>query len=97
VKTEAAVLCLIMLFLMVFVPFASSNPDGLEKVVLTYSAQENQSPWSGLMADYSLGAVDNSYVSTVLAGIIGAIIVLLSTYLLGMVIETKKAPISETD
>ena len=96
-KTEAAVLCLIMLFLMVFVPLASSNPDGLEKVALTYGAQENQSPWSGLMADYSLGTVDNPYISTVLAGIVGTIIVLLSTYLLGRVIEPKKTPISEAD
>lgn len=86
-----------MLFLVVFVPFASSNPDGLEKVVLTYGGQEHQSPWSGLMTDYSLETVENSYVSTVLAGILGMFIVLLSAFLLGRAIEPKKTSISEDD
>ena len=94
-KKEVAALCLIVLFLAVFVPFASSNPDGLEKVVLTQGGLEHQSPWSGLMADYSLEIVDNSYVSTVLAGIIGMFIVLLSAFLLGRAIEPKKTPTSE--
>ena len=86
-----------MLFLVVFVPFASSNPDGLEKVVITNGAQEHQSPWSGLMADYSLEIVDNSYVSTILAGIFGMFIVLFSAILLGRTIEPKKTSISEDD
>jgi ABC-type sulfate transport system permease component len=95
VKKEVAALCLIMIFLAVFVPFASSNPDGLEKVVITYGAQEHQSSWSGLMADYSLTAVDNSYVSTILAGILGMFTVLLAAFLLGRAIEPKKTSISE--
>ena len=94
-KKEVAVLCLIALFLVVFVPFASSNPDGLEKVVLTHGAQEHQSPWSGLMADYSIEIMDNSYVSKVLAGIFGIFIVLLSAFLLGRAIEPKKKAIVE--
>lgn len=90
-KKEVAAIGLITLFLVVFVPFASSSPDGLEKVVLNYSGQEKPSPWSGLMAGYSVEGIADSYISTVLAGIFGAFMVLLASFLLGRLIENKQA------
>jgi cobalt/nickel transport protein len=83
------IIVLIVVFLAVFVPFASSNPDGLEKVALTFGAEEHQPFWNGLMGDYSIGAVGNSYVSTVLAGVFGVFMVLLVTFLLGKAIAPK--------
>jgi cobalt/nickel transport protein len=89
VKKYFGIIALIVVFLAVFVPFASSNPDGLEKVASTFGAEEHQPFWNGLMADYSVGAVGNSYVSTVLAGVFGAFMVLLVALLLGKAISPK--------
>jgi ABC-type Fe3+ transport system permease subunit len=96
-KKYFGVLALIMVFLVVFIPFASSNPDGLEKVAETFGVQEHEPLWNGLMLDYSIGAVWNSYVSTLLAGVFGVVMVLLAGFVLGTAIETKKTPpISDT-
>jgi len=89
VRKYFGIVALIVVFLAVFVPFASSNPDGLEKVASTFGAEEHQPFWSGLMADYSIGAVGSSYVSTVLAGVFGAFMVLLVALLLGKAIAPK--------
>jgi hypothetical protein len=83
-----------MVFLAVFVPFASSSPDGLEKIALTYGAQEHQSLWNGLMANYSIAAIGNSYASTVLAGVFGTLMVLLATFLLGKAMAPKNRAVS---
>jgi ABC-type Fe3+ transport system permease subunit len=96
-KKEVAAIGLIAVFLVAFVPFASSDPDGLEKVMLTYGAHERQSPWSGLMADYSIEAVDNSCISTVMAGVFGTFTVLLAAFLLGRTIEPKKTDSAENN
>lgn len=88
-RKQLGVIVLIVVFLLVFVPFASSNPDGLEKVASTFGAEEHQPFWSGLMADYSVGVVGNSYVSTVLAGVFGAFMVLLVALLLGKAMAPK--------
>jgi ABC-type sulfate transport system permease component len=88
-RKHLAIVGLIVVFLLVFVPFASSNPDGLEKVASTFGAEEHPSFWNGLMADYSIGAVGNSYVSTVLAGVFGVFMVLLVAFLLGKALAPK--------
>jgi ABC-type sulfate transport system permease component len=89
VKKYFGIVALIVVFLAVFVPFASSNPDGLEKVASAFGVEEHQPFWSGLMADYSIGAVGNSYVSTVLAGVFGVFVVLLVALLLGKALAPK--------
>ena len=91
-KKYFGVIALIMVFLVVFIPFASSNPDGLERVVETFGAAEHESLWNGLMLDYSIGAVGNSYVSTLLAGVFGVFMVLLAGFLLGTAMSPKKTP-----
>ena len=62
---------LVLVSLAVLLPFASSSPDGLEKVAGTFGAQQQTPIWQGLMPDYSVAALGNSYVSTLLAGIFG--------------------------
>jgi hypothetical protein len=94
VKKQLAAVGLIVVFLVVFIPFASSSPDGLEKVVATYGVQEHTSLWNGLLADYSIGAVGDSYVSTVLAGVFGVLLVLLATFLLGKALAPKNRGVS---
>jgi hypothetical protein len=95
-KKHLSVIAGIMFFLAVFSPLASSSPDGLERVVENFGIQETAPIWNGIMSDYAIAAIANPYISTLIAGILGTLMVLVATYLLGMVIETKKKPISET-
>ncbi len=80
---------IIVIFLVVLIPFASSNPDGLEKVVITYGAQEHQSIWNGIMADYSFFSIGNQYLSTLLAGIFGVVAVLVASLVLSKVMTSN--------
>lgn len=80
---------LIILFLAIFIPFASTSPDGLEKVAEIVGVEENAPLWTGLMSDYSVEAAGNSYVSTLIAGIFGTVLVLLASMVLGKALEKK--------
>ena len=80
---------MIVVFLIVLIPFASSNPDGLEKVVVTFAAQEHGNVWSGLIADYSFPFISNQYLSTLVAGIFGVATVLVLSLLIGKVMMSK--------
>ncbi|MEM2439786.1 MAG: PDGLE domain-containing protein [Candidatus Bathyarchaeia archaeon] len=71
----------------VLLPFASSYPDGLETVAETLGVGENEPLWEGLMPDYALPAVENLYVSTLLAGLFGTFLVLVLSFALGKAIS----------
>ena len=81
----------LIVFLAVFIPLASSNPDGLEKVVETYGAEEQEPIWNGLMGDYSVSGISNPYVTTLIAGVAGTVIVLGAGLLLGKTMPKKGA------
>lgn len=85
-----AAIALLAIFLVVFIPFASRSPDGLEKVAENLGVDEHVPTWKGLMSDYSVAAVSNTYVSTLIAGILGTIIVLLTSIVLGKAVLMKK-------
>ncbi len=86
-KTLVATIA-IVIFLIILLPFASSNPDGLEKVVIMYGGQEHQSLWNGIMADYSFFSIGNQYISTLLAGIFGVVAVLVAGLVISKVMAT---------
>jgi ABC-type Fe3+ transport system permease subunit len=90
VKKFIVAFILIIAFLTIFIPLASNNPDGLEKVVQTFGAKEQKPIWEGLMTDYSLSFISNSYLSTLLTGIVGTTIVFFSALILSKTISTKK-------
>jgi hypothetical protein len=46
--------------------------------------------WNGLMADYSIAVVSDPYISTLLAGVFGTLIVLSASFLLGTILTPKK-------
>jgi cobalt/nickel transport protein len=91
-KKYFALVALIMAFLAVLIPFASSNPDGLEKVATTFGVEEHAPFWNGIVFNYSFGAIENPYISTLAAGVFGTLVVLLATFLLGTAIAPKKTP-----
>ncbi len=71
----------------VLASFASSDPDGLEKVAETLKIEEPETIWSGLMPDYTLPTVRNPYLSTVIAGFFGVFLVLGASFALGKFLE----------
>jgi hypothetical protein len=86
---HVAVIVAILVFLAFLIPFASSNPDGLERVVETYGMEESSSFWNGIMSDYAISAITDPYISTLLAGAFGTLLVLAAAFLLGKVISPK--------
>ncbi|MBA3533041.1 MAG: PDGLE domain-containing protein [Ardenticatenales bacterium] len=63
-------------------PFASANPDGLERVAgeMGFLALGQESPYQ-LLSDYTIPFLGDGALSTVLAGLIGALIVFALLYL----------------
>lgn len=90
-----AVVAAIMAFLAVFIPLASSSPDGLEQVVETFGVAEQAPIWNGLMSDYAIAAIADPYVSTLLAGIFGTLMVLVVGFMLGKSISPKTPKTTE--
>jgi hypothetical protein len=66
----------IALAVTLFSPLASSEPDGLERVAQNegFVKQAKDAPYK-VIADYVLPGVDNEHLATILAGIIGVLIV----------------------
>jgi hypothetical protein len=66
----------IALLITLFSPFASSKPDGLERVAENegFITQAEDAPYE-VIADYVFPWVDNEDVATILAGIVGVLIV----------------------
>jgi hypothetical protein len=87
---QFAVITAIMVFLAVFIPLASSSPDGLERVVENFGVAEQMPMWNGVMSDYAIVAIADPYVSTLLAGVFGTLMVLIAGFVLGKVITPKK-------
>ncbi len=87
-KKTLIVLVVILVGLAVLLPFASTNPDALEAVTANFTSQPDTSSWQGIMPDYST-SVGNSYTSTLLAGIVGVIIVVVAGLVVGKVLVKK--------
>ncbi len=66
----------IALLVTVFAPLASSEPDGLEKVAENegFIQEAEDAPYE-VIADYVLPWVDNEDLATILAGLIGVLVV----------------------
>ena len=79
-----------MIFFIIIIPFASKLPDGLEKVVYSHGVEEKNNIWNGIMSDYLIESISNPINSTIISGIIGFFIVLISSLILGKTLETKK-------
>ena len=96
-KKTTIAFCLVLIGLAILLPFASSNPDGLEKVTESLGIGEQKTVWEGFMADYSIAFISDSYVSTLLAGIFGTIIVLVAGLVMGKAIGSKKSTLKKID
>jgi ABC-type Fe3+ transport system permease subunit len=94
-KKYLAAMAMVVVFLAVFIPFASSSPDGLQKVATSMRIEEPAPAWHGLMGDYSISALGNGYVSTLAAGVLGTLMVLGISLVLGAAISRRNQPNKE--
>ena len=89
---------IIAILLGVFIaPWASSQPDGLERVAedkgFLENAEETEPAWThSPVPDYEVPRVGDSRWATGLAGLIGVIVTLLVAVVLGLVLRKRKAP-----
>jgi cobalt/nickel transport system permease protein len=73
-------------------PFASSWPDGLEKVAETLGFSEaatEHAILSSPIPDYQVPGIGSSMISTVLAGLVGTVIVFILSYALARLLTSK--------
>jgi hypothetical protein len=71
-------------------PFASANPDGLERVAddLGFIELAQNSPLT-IFSDYLIPSIANAGLSTILAGVIGVMIIGVITYLFAKKLSRK--------
>jgi cobalt/nickel transport system permease protein len=81
---------LIALFVVLLSPFASSDPDGLERVAMDLGfINAGQSAPYSILPDYTLPFLGETAISTIMAGIIGVIVVGAVIMLIGRGIRAK--------
>jgi cobalt/nickel transport system permease protein len=87
---------IIALVVVLFAPFASSNPDGLERVAedLGFLGQGLDAPYS-FLPDYTIPFLGETGLSTILAGAIGALIVATVVVGAGRLLRNRNTPTPE--
>ena len=73
---ELKILILIIVGLIVLIPLASSEPDGLEKTIQSLGIEEEESSFSAMMPDYNVQGIQDPFISTAISGIIGIFLIL---------------------
>ena len=82
---------IISLLVIVLSPLASSNPDGLERVATDMGfISVGQSSSYQIIPDYVLPFLGSTPVSTILAGVIGLVVVVAIIFLLGQGMKAKQ-------
>lgn len=72
-------------------PFASKQPDGLERVAQDKGfLKQEKTLLPAVIANYLFPGIKNEKLAVVIAGILGVIIVFSASYLLGAVIKKLK-------
>jgi cobalt/nickel transport protein len=72
--------------------FASSAPDGLERVAEDQGFIERATNFiGGLFSDYAIPGISDPTVSTILSGLLGVGILLLVVFVLGRVLARRRA------
>jgi hypothetical protein len=84
----ALIVCLLVA---VISPLASSSPDGLEKVAESkgFLDRAQDSPFQ-IIADYVFPGIENEAVATILAGVIGTLVLFGVAYGLAWLIKSRR-------
>lgn len=94
-KTKKTVLILLLSALVVAAllsPFASSSPDGLERVAKDHNFLEKGEAQllSSPIPDYLFPGIQNEKIATAVAGVIGTILTFGAVYILGRLVSARK-------
>jgi cobalt/nickel transport system permease protein len=83
---------LITLAVVLISPFASADPDGLERVAINIGFINNsQSAPFELIPDYAIPFLGETSISTIAAGAVGVLVVLAVAFLVGRSLQQKRA------
>jgi len=86
-------LLLAVVVVAVLAPFASSDPDGLERVAIDAGfAEQGTDPGFEILPDYSVPFLGDSTLSLIVAGIIGVALLFGAMWLLGRVLARRARP-----
>jgi ABC-type sulfate transport system permease component len=88
-KNVMKAIVVIIVALMVLIPFASTYPDGLEKVAESLGIVEPEPLWEGLMPDYQFPTTESSYFGMFISGLIGVFLVCGAAWILGLAASHK--------
>jgi len=89
-KKMIIIFFIIILLILLIAPFASTFPDGLEKVAELFNfSDSSKNIISPLIPDYSIPIIKNELFSTFFAGIIGIILTYLLIVLFSKIIKNK--------
>lgn len=84
-----------LLIVIILSPFASSKPDGLERVAQDQGFSDKSknilTEFIIVLEDYTVPFIKNEKFSTVIAGIIGVMLVFTASYLFVKVLKGKKS------
>jgi hypothetical protein len=85
-------LAIAALVVVVLAPLASADPDGLERVAtdLGFGAPGVEGPAIGPLPDYTIPGLADERVSTVVAGLVGILIVVGAMWLLGRLLARRR-------
>ncbi len=81
---------IIILAVFLYVPTYIAGPDGLEAVFETYGFTPPAQGWSGLLPNYTIPWIMNEWVTSLLSGVLGILIVFAMAYLLGKGLVAKR-------
>ncbi len=89
-KGTTKAMVLILFSLAVLIPFASTHPDGLERVAESLGIEGTEPLWRGLMPDYTIQSIENPYTAALISGLIGLLLVFSVAWGIGWATSTRK-------
>ena len=80
------------LLLVALSPLASSSPDGLERVAEDkgFIDRADNAPFQ-VIADYVFPGIENEALATILAGILGTVVIFGAVYGIGWLIRSRRS------
>jgi hypothetical protein len=80
------------LIVIILVPLASPDPDGLERVAEDHGfIGQATNFFSGLFSDYAIPGINDPRLSTILSGLLGVAIVVGIVFVLGRILARRRA------
>ncbi len=82
---------LVCLLVALLSPLASSSPDGLEKVAGDEGFLERAAEAAfNIIPDYAFPGIENEALSTIVAGLLGTVVLFILAYAIGRIVRTRR-------